>query len=548
MIRLCESVRAPVLANLRALASVVSLATLVVPLDTAAQIISPGRLAAPHAGLSGIANCTRCHELGTPGISDARCLDCHAPLADRIREGEGFHASDSTSARCATCHVDHFGQDFQLVRFDTLSFDHNSIGYPLNGAHATADCASCHTPALITERGVLAFEWQPGGLDRTFLGLPTDCTSCHRSDNPHAEQFSGRECSTCHSEEGWEDAPGFDHEATRYPLTGLHASLDCASCHQPPVASGGEAPVVRYAPLLFSECSTCHQDPHAGAMQGSCATCHSTSGWSRVDPNAVEGRFAHASTGFALEGAHDRASCTSCHDPQATRSPTLDLEFPTASIGRVFATPEAVECVSCHIDVHEGALADVPGGSTCLACHGQEQWLPALYGITRHNTDSRFALEGAHLTVACENCHRSAQGALVLEPAFEACVSCHQEDDPHAGQFAGQGCEACHTVDSFLISEFDHAEPLATCASCHQEDDPHEGQFAEQGCEACHTVDSFLIPEFDHSVTDFPLEGGHEGVECAACHQSVESSAGQPFVRYSPLESTCVACHAGAAP
>jgi hypothetical protein len=524
------------------------LAFLLVPTSTTAQIISPGRLSAPHAELSGITNCTKCHELGTAGISDDRCLACHEPLATRIREGQGFHASDSASVRCATCHRDHFGEDFELVRFDSLSFEHNSIGYPLEGAHADAECASCHTPSLIADRGVLAFEWKEGGLDRTFLGLPTDCTSCHREDDPHAGQFPGTECSTCHAEEEWEEAPGFDHGGARYPLTGLHASLNCASCHQPLEMPGAEAPVVRYAPLPFGECASCHQDPHAGAMEGTCATCHSTSGWNRVDLSAVEGRFEHASTGFALQGAHDRAACASCHDPRATRSPTLDLEFLAASTRSAFPTPDAVECVSCHIDVHQGALADAPGGPACSSCHGQEQWLPAAYGLSRHNTESRFALEGAHLTVACESCHRAIDGGLVLQMAFESCTSCHQEDDPHGGQFAGLGCEGCHTVDSFLLSEFDHAEPLAACTSCHQDDDPHSGQFAGQGCEGCHTVDSFLITAFDHTGTDFPLEGGHEGVDCAACHRSVEGPAGTAFVRYSPLESTCVACHGGDQP
>jgi hypothetical protein len=236
-------------------------------------------------------------------------------------------------------------------------------------------------------------------------------------------------------------------------------------------------------------------------MEGTCSTCHNTAAWERVDPSNVEGRFSHQSTGFLLEGAHATAACESCHDPDANRPDELTLTYLAASSGRAFPAPIAAECMSCHRDPHGGVLADVPGGAACINCHGQERWLPASYGLARHNAEARFALEGAHLTVACESCHRTEEGQLVLQPAFDACTACHREDDPH------------------------------------------QGQFADRGCESCHTDSSFDLPDFDHSVTAFRLEGGHEDVECASCHFTEETSSGATFVRYAPLGTACVDCH-----
>lgn len=472
------------------------------PASGSAQIISPGRLSRPHAELSGITSCTQCHEIGRQGIAPERCLQCHVLVSARIRRGEGFHATaDSMATSCASCHREHFGEDFQLVRFDTIAFDHATVGYALDGAHVEASCRACHAPELISDRAVRDYMSRNEALDRTYLGLPTACVTCHGADDPHAGQFADRSCTACHTTRSWEEAPAFDHEATRYPLTGRHAALECASCHRGVREVGRAETFTRYTPLSFASCTSCHEDPHAGAMEGSCSSCHGTAGWERVDPSDVEGRFAHESTGFTLEGAHGRATCASCHDPAASRSEELHLSYLASVSVQPFPSPVAEECVSCHVDAHGGMLADLPGGATCTNCHGQDQWLPASYGLARHNAETRFPLEGAHLTVPCEGCHRTEAGELELQPAFDACTACHREDDPH------------------------------------------EGQFADRRCETCHTVASFEISDFDHSATKFPLEGGHEDVDCASCHRAEETPAGVAFVRYAPLGTACTDCH-----
>ena len=85
-----------------------------------------------------------------------------------------------------------------------------------------------------------------------------------------------------------------------------------------------------------------------------------------------------------------------------------------------------------------------------------------------------------------------------------------------------------------------------TCngAGCHV--DPHRGQFAARSrggeCVTCHGETAWKTLSFDHQRdTDWPLDGAHSNVRCAACHQP----AGQPpFVRYAPLPHRCEDCHA----
>ena len=86
-------------------------------IHTAAQI-SPGKLTKAHASLEGISNCTACHDLGAK-ISEQKCLDCHKPLKSRITQNKGFHVSkDIKGKECITCHSEHHGLNFDLIRFD----------------------------------------------------------------------------------------------------------------------------------------------------------------------------------------------------------------------------------------------------------------------------------------------------------------------------------------------------------------------------------------------------------------------------------------------
>ena len=480
--------------------------------SAAGQLISPGKLSQPHAQLEGIRSCTQCHQLREAGVSRTLCLDCHSPLARRIESGKGYHAD--VDADCATCHKEHFGLDFALVRFDTAAFRHESVGYRLEGAHGQAECRDCHTPRLISDPVVRAADGTLA-LDRTFLGLPSACVSCHVQDDPHGNQFAGRACSDCHDSESWERAPGFDHDQARYRLTGRHAAVECAECHRAPPANvasvaprAGQPPRAaavspRYRPVRFDACSACHVDPHEGAMQGRCESCHTTAGWQSVDRAGMERRFDHERTGFELMGSHAQLTCASCHDARTVSGLAgIRIQYVRGTAARAYPSPVTGKCVSCHLDEHSGQLEDVPGGAECTNCHGEVEWLPAHYGPERHS-ETTFPLEGAHRTVACADCHRSATDSLVFSVAAAACTDCHQPDDPH------------------------------------------DGQFSNRSCDSCHSVQAFRIPAFDHGATRYPLDGAHRDVSCSSCHAAQPGSRGQAMVRYRPLGTRCVDCHAG---
>jgi hypothetical protein len=138
------------------------------------------------------------------------------------------------------------------------------------------------------------------------------------------------------------------------------------------------------------------------------------------------------------------------------------------------------------------------------------------------------------------------------------CFSCHQKDDPHAGQF-GMDCGACHKSDGWKPATFDHnlsafkleGEHATTacedchknnvfkgtpsdCYSCHAQQDEHNGQFGTD-CSACHTPSDWDNATFDHSRSAFPLTGAHQQVDCEKCHVNAQF-AGTP--------SACVNCHA----
>jgi hypothetical protein len=241
-------------------------------------------------------------------------------------------------------------------------------------------------------------------------------------------------------------------------------------------------------------------------------------------------------------------------------------------------------CTDCHADAHAGQLAKRADGGRCESCHDVSGFRPARYSVEDHSKTS-FPLEGAHLAVACDQCHEprtagTGKAAAPLRFAHARCADCHK--DPHRGEVArfvaAGGCESCHVVDSWRATAFDHARasyPLTgrhaqvTCTPCHRRPepggstpvlrfagttascegchrDPHRGQFARGGgvsCERCHTTADLKASRFDHSRdAAYPLDGAHATLACSACHRA-QTRDGVRFVRYKPLPTTCRGCH-----
>jgi len=596
--------------------------------------ISPGPLSRFHQSLEGARNCRSCH--GPRGVTRELCLTCHTALARRIEAGKGLHAREEYRVGCERCHVEHQGRAFELVfwgKEGRASFDHAQTGFPLQGRHAALGCESCHGARRIRDRAGLA----GGGVNlaRTFMGLGAACSSCHA--DPHKGQFAPRACTDCHDVERWKPPAGFDHGKTAFPLTGAHEPVACASCHKP-----GPDGSLRFKGTPHQTCASCHRDPHGGRLGASCASCHGTAGWHRIDP----GRFDHGKTRFPLTGRHEKVACAGCHartpgagmkfqgtpfqtcaschkDPHAGRLGTSCAGcHTTAGFERIQPGQfdhdrtgfplrgEHVEvkcdschrpgrprplkharCTDCHQDRHAGQLAGRADGGRCESCHDVTGFKPPRFTPDDH-ARTRLPLTGAHLAVACDACHRevplerlrsvgvrppagSPPRTEQLRFASSACSGCH--DDPHGGRTARYGaCETCHAATAWATVRFDHARtgfPLAgahvrapcrachpgeggtlapagrptSCSGCHR--DPHAGPFARRfgrdgrtDCAVCHEPTSWESMRFDHDRrTSFPLQGAHRSVPCAQCHLREEE--GRRMIRYSGLGRTCSACH-----
>jgi hypothetical protein len=541
----------------------VLLAQAIAPGALPAQLVSPGPLSAPHAELQGLRRCTACHQLGQRGASADRCLECHAALRARLEAGTGYHAT-VTDRGCGSCHAEHYGREFALVRLDTAAFDHGGTGYELRDAHVRAGCRSCHNAALVGDAAVRREKKTRAALDRTFLGLGRQCTTCHAADDPHGRQFRGRSCNACHGEERWDAAPRFDHDQAGFRITGRHADAACAGCHTT------EAGVVRYRGVLHETCGNCHADPHRGSRGRACATCHETRGWEVLGAGFDPRSFDHGTTRFALRGAHVRVDCGGCHRVPARSDARIRVVLASSAPGARYPRPIVRDCRSCHVQAHPGSGPDRGAGGNCVSCHGEAAWVPALFG-SREHAETRFPLEGAHLLLACGRCHTpAASGRIGFGVRDMTCVACHAAANPHGVAYANASgitfCERCHTPRSWVPGQAEHrtfpltgAHEKVSCASCHTPDrrltptdcgschgaaDPHLGRSAGRSCGDCHETATFrTASRFDHGTTTYRLEGAHVGVPCRSCHVPEQSGPGTLVLRYTPLPTTCEACH-----
>jgi hypothetical protein len=588
---------------------IVMLLALLATATRAPAQISPGPLAKVHADLEGPLNCASCHGLRREPMAQL-CLQCHREVAWLIERGRGLHAREVKQNRreCASCHPDHAGRDFALISWSDAAgggdrttppprFDHRQAGWNLEGKHATARCEGCHTARFRTSTAAALSKRRgsPG-----WMGLETTCVSCHRADDPHRASL-GSTCESCHEAQAWSPAPNFDHARSSYPLTGKHADVPCERCHASPRlnprrgASGGLIPV--FKPVPASECSSCHDDPHAGRLSSRCSECHVTRGFD----SAADRAFDHTLTRFPLRGRHATVACAGCHGTRLTQR-----------------TPPYATCAGCHADPHQGEATLAGKATDCSGCHRVDGFRAVTFSVAQH-ARTRFALEGKHAQVACINCHTSAAGTrgtarvVRIRMPFDRCAACHA--NPHGAQLAARGtgatCESCHRVAGWAPSTFSttaHATLRVTlsgrhatagcpachaisrpglpslpaslqealgsarvllrvreteCAGCHV--DPHAGRYRAGGarpmpggCAACHGTETFSPSTIDvaaHAAFSFTLEGAHRAVPCAGCHEELKphqhptstlllAARNAPRLPFTPWrDGTCAGCH-----
>ncbi|MFN7989248.1 MAG: cytochrome c3 family protein [Thermoanaerobaculia bacterium] len=504
----------------------------------------------PHLGQLGT-TCTTCHSPesfkvpafthpGSPdfwkgGHAQVPCAACHKSETAAFPAGKGTAVRyKGFASSCALCHKDPHrgalgssceGCHSPSAAWKTASREFHKTSWPLEGKHLLVPCASCHVKGQTK-------------------GTPRLCADCHwyrRQDDRFRTQL-GLDCQNCHRPQSW-TAVTWDHAAaTGFPLSGAHATIDCAKCHTDGVFRKG----------AVSGCASCHRadyerakspDHVAGGFPMTCETCHKVSdaSWrtARIDHQAV----------FPLVGRHATAACADCHRSGVYRG-----------------TPR--DCAGCHLTQYQKAtnpshvLAGFP--TTCETCHKATD--AAFTGVTFAHL--KWPLVGRHAGNACTACHRS--GVYAGLPSN--CASCHQADyqkavNPnHAAAGFPTTCETCHALadPSWQQGKFDHASVFAlvgrhataACADCHR-----SGVFrgTSRDCAGCHLPDfqkatnpNHLMAGFAttcetcHKATDtawtgatwahtkWPLVGRHAGNACSTCHRSGV---------YAGLPSNCASCH-----
>lgn len=267
------------------------------------------------------------------------CRDCHPSLI--------FEEAESS---CIACHSDihrqtlgddcircHTPESWLVDQIAQLHFDN---GFPLLGAHATAQCMDCHLSESALE----------------FNRIGNDCINCHALDydntiSPnHQEAGYSLSCIDCHRGDGFDwSSENILHDF--FPLTQGHDIQDCNRCHQ----SGNFSET-------SAECFSCHQadyqnarEPNHAQFPTACNLCHTTApGWR---PANIEN---HDDLYFPIYSGNHRGEWDNCNDCH-----TIPGNFSQFS------------CIDCHEHNNQAELADDHRGingyrfqsSACYGCH-----------------------------------------------------------------------------------------------------------------------------------------------------------------------------------
>ena len=509
--------------------------------------ISPGRLTKEHTSIEGIRNCTECHDLGAK-ISEQKCLDCHNELKSRISANKGFHVSKEIKGKdCITCHSEHHGVNFDMIRFDEKKFNHTLTGYELKGAHKEIEsCAKCHNEHNISDYKIKQNK-------STFLGLDPKCISCH--EDYHQKTLSN-DCAKCHNFDDFKPAALFSHNKTKFPLKGAHVSVDCAKCHKTEIRNGKK--MQQFSDVPFKNCISCHKDPHSGEYGMDCKSCHNEASFKDIKSSSG---FNHTLIGFKLEGKHSIIDCRKCHDNRPG----------TKSTYKEFENEKNITCLTCHKDIHESKF-----GTDCIECHTQQRFSINKKLPDFNHSMTGYSLEGKHLSVDCRKCHNTPKMTDPLK--HDKCASCHQ--DYHIGEFEdvkNRDCAACHTTSDFKETTYDLEQHqssefslegghIATpCIECHMKEarwafknignacidcheNIHKGFISEKyipdnDCRKCHENENWKTINFDHNLTKFELKGKHSISQCGQCHNKELPGIALKQQEFKGLSMECVHCH-----
>ncbi|MDP1677030.1 MAG: hypothetical protein Q8L88_09195 [Bacteroidota bacterium] len=426
------------------------------------------KTAFPLVGAHASATCASCHTGGAFKGLTTDCYTCHTQ--DFVNVKTIDHSK--LTHNCLTCHTS--------LSWKPSTFEHNNTKLQLTGAHAAAECNSCHATTK-------------------FTGLPTDCYTCHTQDIVNVKTIDhsklSHDCLTCHTNISWKPST-FDHNKTKLQLTGAHFTAECNSCHLTTKFTG-----------LPTDCYTCHTQDFVTAktlnhsqLSHDCLTCHTTFVWR---PST----FDHSKTNFQLAGAHKTAECSSCHTNGVFKGIPSD-------------------CFSCHqtnfANTTSPNHATAQFSHDCLSCHSTNKWIPSTF----NHANTVFPLFGAHAAVLCSDCHKNGQ----FKGTSTVCYDCHSTEfngtttPSHVTSQFSHDCLTCHSNIAWKPATFNHsttAFPLVgahaaatvVCIDCHK-NGVYKGTTTD--CYTCHLTDYNATTDPNH------VSGGYTSLTCTTCHNTTK--------------------------
>jgi hypothetical protein len=305
-------------------------------------------------------NCVVCHA-GAETAGDTGAL--HLPTDALCRS---CHTKPHDEHPCLACHgAPYIRQEAELAKA-SLRFDHAKHGPKVHG-----DCVKCHSAVADPQA-------------QSLIPKMAMCFTCHE----HSDQWTLRDCQSCHVDLSQEDAPPQSHlvhdgdwirehgvrAASESDLCSTcHTDRSCAKCHGvatvpalPWKMALGEVPLAglhragfrsRHAEEARADpgiCSTCHSE-------NSCVSCHAAShvspGGTTRSPHPIG--WVSAGRGGGDHGGQariDPMSCAGCHSGAGEQL-----------------------CVGCHKVGGGGGNPHGPGFSStknkthdmpCRLCHG----------------------------------------------------------------------------------------------------------------------------------------------------------------------------------
>ncbi len=166
------------------------------------------------------------------------------------------------------------------------------------------------------------------------------------------------------------------------------------------------------------------------------------------------------------------------------------------------------------------------------------------------HTRTGFVLSGAHVKERCESCHVGG----IFKGTPRDCATCHTSGSRFAtantvkpvrhiptSPGANQGCDSCHSTQSFAGARFSHASVVSgSCSTCHNGNlapgKPVGHPPTQAACDSCHrSTGTWAGAKADHATFT-------AATNCSSCHNG-SGATGKPATHIPVAATNCIACH-----